>query len=82
MSDAEAPDSMGLEVLFDLSPDLMCLASHLGCHLYIAQSSVGRSTVDRRRCALTRHYLGGRQRCHRAGQRPTAGADRTRDRPR
>jgi hypothetical protein len=35
----------------------------------------GRSTVDRRRCALTRHYLGGRQRCHRAGQRPTAGQD-------
>lgn len=27
MSDAEAPDSMGLEVLFDLSPDLMCLAT-------------------------------------------------------
>src|SRR6195256_92745 len=30
MSDAEAPDSMGLEVLFDLSPDLMCLATYDG----------------------------------------------------
>ena len=30
MSDAEAPDSMGLEVLFDLSPDLMCLATFDG----------------------------------------------------
>jgi hypothetical protein len=47
MSDAEAPDSMGLEVLFDLSPDLMCLAtveeggscvsvgSQIACHLTI-----------------------------------------------
>src|SRR5258708_38343461 len=30
MSDAEAPDSVGLEVLFDLSPDLMCLATFDG----------------------------------------------------
>jgi PAS domain S-box-containing protein len=30
MSDAEAPDSMGLAVLFDLSPDLMCLATFDG----------------------------------------------------
>ena len=30
MSDAVAPDSMGLEVLFDLSPDFMCLATFDG----------------------------------------------------
>jgi PAS domain S-box-containing protein len=30
MSDAEAPDSVGLKVLFDLSPDLMCLATFDG----------------------------------------------------
>jgi hypothetical protein len=34
---------------------------------------VGRLLIDVG--ALTRHYLGGRQRCHRAGQRPTAGQD-------